>query len=125
MLHDLGAVVVEDGQVLVGLDEIDAPASEKPGDVETGLANLHDAVPGDGGATDPVPADGPLLVSRAGWVGFRRIVATRSDPTIRNRGRDAGATALIHSLVRVPRAWWSVTKLSSSLPAPALRESSS
>lgn len=42
MLHELGALVVEDQQVLVDLDEIDDPADHKPGDVEPALAYLHD-----------------------------------------------------------------------------------
>jgi hypothetical protein len=37
VLHDLGALVVEDKQVLVSLDEIDNLVGQKPGDVEPGL----------------------------------------------------------------------------------------
>ena len=37
MLHDLGAPVVEDEQVVVGLEKIDGLAGEGPGDVEPGL----------------------------------------------------------------------------------------
>ncbi|KQV06429.1 hypothetical protein ASC63_02995 [Leifsonia sp. Root112D2] len=57
--------------MLVGFDEIDASAGEKPGDVEPGLPHLDDSVPGDRGAADAVPADGPQLVLGPGWVGFR------------------------------------------------------
>ena len=45
--HELGALVVEDEQVLVGLDQINALAGEVPGDVEPGLADLDDSVDGD------------------------------------------------------------------------------
>ena len=34
MLHDLGALVVEDEQVVVGLDEVDGLAGEEPGDIK-------------------------------------------------------------------------------------------
>jgi hypothetical protein len=40
VLHDLSALVVEDEQVLVGLDEIDDLTGHEPGDVEPGLAKL-------------------------------------------------------------------------------------
>jgi carotenoid cleavage dioxygenase-like enzyme len=33
VFHDLGALVVEDEQVLVGLDQIDGLPGEEPGDV--------------------------------------------------------------------------------------------
>jgi hypothetical protein len=72
VFHQLGALVVEDEQVLVGLDEIDALAGEESGDVEPGLPDLDDSVGGDGGAADAVPADWSLLVSRPRRVGFRR-----------------------------------------------------
>ena len=45
--HELGALVVEDDQVLVGLDQINALAGEVPGDVEPGSADLDYAVDGD------------------------------------------------------------------------------
>ena len=69
--HELGALVVEDELVLVGLHEIDALAGEEPGDVEPGLAHLDDSVGSDRGAADPVPANWSLLVSWPRWVGFR------------------------------------------------------
>ena len=62
VFHQLGALVVEDEQTLVGLDETDALAGEEPGDVEPGLLNLDDAVRGEGGAADLNLADRPLLV---------------------------------------------------------------
>ena len=46
MLHDLCAPVVEDEQVVVGLEKIDGLTGEEPGDVESGLAHLDDAVDG-------------------------------------------------------------------------------
>ena len=71
MLHELGALVVEDQQVLVGLDEEHRLVGEEPGDVEAGLADLDNAVAGDFGGADPVPANGSLLVSWAWWFGLR------------------------------------------------------
>jgi len=44
---------------------VDAVASEKPGDVEPGLPNLHDAVASVGGAKDAVPINRPPLVKSA------------------------------------------------------------
>ena len=81
--HDLGALVVEDQEVLVGLDQIDNLASHEPGDVEPGFANLHDAVDGDRRAADPIPANWSQLVARSRWVGFRRRVPRlqRRDPS--------------------------------------------
>ena len=64
--HDLGALVVEDQQVLVCLDEIDDLAGEQPGDVEAGLADLDDAVDSDPGGSDLFPADWSHLLLRAG-----------------------------------------------------------
>ena len=58
VLHEFGALVVEDDEVLVGLDQINALAGQEPGDVEPGLADLDDAVGGDRGAADAIPADG-------------------------------------------------------------------
>jgi len=82
MLHDLGAPVVEDEQVVVGLDEIDGLTGEEPGDVESGAAHLNDAVDGDSAAAHVVPADGPQPVPRPGWIRFRCRVPclTRCDP---------------------------------------------
>ena len=62
MSHDLGALVVEDEEMLVGFDEIGALTGEEPGDVEPGLADLDDAIGCDGGVVDPVPANRSLLV---------------------------------------------------------------
>ena len=69
--HELRALVVEDEQMLVGFDEIDALAGEESGDVEPGLADLDDSVGGDRGAADAVPANRSLLVSWPRWVVFR------------------------------------------------------
>ena len=55
--HELGALVVEDEQVLVGLNQIDALPGEEPGDMEPGLADLNDSIGGDRGAADAIPAD--------------------------------------------------------------------
>jgi len=41
--NELGALVVEDQQVLVGLHQIDALAGEEPGDVEPSLSDLDSA----------------------------------------------------------------------------------
>jgi hypothetical protein len=71
MLHDLGASVVEDEQVLVGLDEEDGLAGHLPGDVEPGLPHLDDAVAGDSGLADPAPTDRSLRVPWSGRIGFR------------------------------------------------------
>lgn len=58
VLDDLGAAVVEDEQMILGLDQEHGLAGEQPGDVESGRADLDDAVRGDAGDADPVP---PLL----------------------------------------------------------------
>ena len=91
MIHNFGALVVEDDQVLVGLDQIDALAGEVPGDVEPGLADLDDSVDGDRGAADAVPADRADLVS---WP--RRVCFRCRLPGLR-RGDPAGQ-ALVWSL---------------------------
>ena len=57
--------MVGDEEVVGGFDEIDGLAGEGAADVESGLADLDDAVPGDRGAADSVPADRSLLVSRS------------------------------------------------------------
>jgi hypothetical protein len=54
VFHDLGAFVVEDEEVVGGLDEIDGLAGEGAADVEPGLADLDDAVPGDRDTADSV-----------------------------------------------------------------------
>jgi len=64
-------LVVEDDQVLVGLDQINALAGQVPGDMEPGLADLDDTVGSDGGAADAIPADRPQLILGQWWVGFR------------------------------------------------------
>jgi hypothetical protein len=76
--------------VLVGFDEIDALAGEKPSDVEPRSASLDDAIGGDRRA-DPVPADRSLLVLWPWRVGFRRRL-----PRLR-RGNPAGQS-LVWSL---------------------------
>ena len=58
MLHDLCAPLVEDEQVVVSLEKIDGLAGYTPGDVESGLAHLDDAVDGDSGPAHVVPANG-------------------------------------------------------------------
>ena len=82
VLHEFGALVVEDEEVLVGLDQINALAGQKPGDMEPGLTDLDDAVGGDRGAADAIPADRADLVSWPRRVGFRcRIPGLlRGDP---------------------------------------------
>ena len=82
MLHKFGALVVEDDQVLVGLDRIKALAGQESGDVEPGLADLDDAVGGDRGAADVIPADGADLVSWPRRIGFRCRIPRllRGDP---------------------------------------------
>jgi hypothetical protein len=72
VLDDLGAVVVEDEQLVVGLDEQDGLGGHQAGDVEPGSADLDDAVAGDSGDADPVPADWSLLVAGPGWLGLPR-----------------------------------------------------
>jgi hypothetical protein len=64
VFHDVGSVVVEDEEVVGGLDEIDSLAGEGTANVEPGLADLDDAVPGDPGAADSDPAERSLFRSR-------------------------------------------------------------
>lgn len=68
--HELGALVVEDEQVLVGLDQINALAGEVPGDVEPSLADLDDAVGGDRGAADAVQPTGRIWFRGRGGSAF-------------------------------------------------------
>jgi hypothetical protein len=67
----LGALVVEDEQVLVDFYKIDVLAGEEAGDVESGLPDLDDPVACHGGAADPVPADRAVLVAWSERIGFR------------------------------------------------------
>ena len=86
--HQLGALVVEDDQVLVGFEEINALAGEEPGDTEPGSAHLDDSVGGDRGAADPIPADKADLVSWPRRVGFRCRIP------VLLRGDSAGQTLI-------------------------------
>ena len=82
MSHELGALVVEDDQMLVGFDQIDTLAGQVPGDMEPGLAHLDDSVDGDRGAADAIPANRADLVSWPRRVGFRCLLPglRRGDP---------------------------------------------
>ena len=86
--HELGSLVVEDEQVLVGLNQIDALPGEEPGDMEPGLADLNDSIGGDRGAADAIPANRADLVS---WP--RRVCFWRRLPRLL-RGDAAGQSSV-------------------------------
>jgi hypothetical protein len=73
VVHDIGALDVEDQEVLAGFNEVNDLPGEEPGEVEQGPTDLDDAVAGDSAAADPAATRRPHLLARPGrdWLRHR------------------------------------------------------